>query len=33
MPVLIWILLATLFGGLLSAALAGLFLLFPESRR
>jgi len=33
MPALIWILLATLFGGLLSAALAGLFLLFPESRR
>ena len=33
MPTLIWILLATLFGGLLSAALAGLFLLFPEARR
>jgi zinc and cadmium transporter len=33
MPTLSWILLATLFGGLLSAALAGLFLLFPEARR
>ncbi len=33
MPTLTWILLATLFGGLLSAALAGLFLLFPEARR
>lgn len=33
MPVLIWILLATLFGGLLSAALAAAFLLFAESRR
>jgi zinc and cadmium transporter len=33
MPVLAWILLATLFGGLLSAALAGLFLRFPEARR
>jgi len=30
---LIWILLATLFGGLLSAALASLFLLYNESRR
>jgi zinc and cadmium transporter len=33
MPTLSWILLATLFGGLLSAALAGLFFLFPEARR
>ena len=33
MPLLIWITLATLFGGLLSAALASLFLLWPESRR
>jgi zinc and cadmium transporter len=30
---LIWIVLATLFGGLLSAALASLFLLLPEARR
>ena len=33
MPALAWIFLATLFGGLLSAALAGLFLRFPEARR
>ena len=33
MPVLYWILLATLFGGLLSAALASLFLLLPEAQR
>jgi len=33
MPLLPWILLATLFGGLLSAALASLFLLLPEARR
>ncbi|HEV7431509.1 MAG TPA: hypothetical protein VGN77_00595, partial [Steroidobacteraceae bacterium] len=33
MPTLVWIILATLFGGLLSAALAGLFLRFPEARR
>lgn len=33
MHTLIWILLATLFGGLLSAALASLFLLYNESRR
>ena len=33
MPILLWIILATLFGGLLSAALAGLFLLLPEARR
>lgn len=33
MPVFSWILCATLFGGLLSAALAGLFLLLPEARR
>lgn len=32
-PLLIWILLATFFGGLLSAALASLFLLLPEARR
>jgi len=30
---LLWILAATLFGGLLSAALASLFLLLPEARR
>jgi zinc and cadmium transporter len=30
---LVWILLATFFGGLLSAALASLFLLLPEARR
>ena len=33
MPPLLWIILSTLFGGLLSAALASLFLLFPEGRR
>src|SRR5471032_2840499 len=33
MPTLAWIILATLFGGLLSAALAGLFLTFAEARR
>lgn len=33
MPTLSWILLATLFGGLLSAALAALFLLLPEAQR
>ena len=33
MPVLSWILLATLFGGLLSAALAASFLLLPEGPR
>ena len=33
MPILIWIIFATLFGGLLSAALASLFLLYTESRR
>ena len=33
MPILIWILLATLFGGLLSAALASLFLFYSEPRR
>ena len=33
MPTLIWIILSTLFGGLLSAALASLFLLFPAARR
>jgi zinc and cadmium transporter len=33
MPTLVWIVLATLFGGLLSAALAGLFLAVPEARR
>jgi zinc and cadmium transporter len=33
MPVLSWILLATLFGGLLSAALAASFLLLPEGQR
>jgi zinc and cadmium transporter len=33
MPTLSWILLATLFGGLLSAALAALFLLLPETQR
>jgi len=33
MPTLTWIILATLFGGLLSAALAGLFLLFAPARR
>jgi zinc and cadmium transporter len=32
-PILIWIILATLFGGLLSAALASLFLLYGEPRR
>jgi zinc and cadmium transporter len=32
-PILLWIVLATLFGGLLSAALAGLFLRFSEPRR
>jgi zinc and cadmium transporter len=32
-PILAWILLATFLGGLLSAALASLFLLLPESRR
>src|SRR5579863_179160 len=30
---LVWILLATFFGGVLSAALASLFLLLPEARR
>ena len=33
MPILAWILLATFLGGLLSAALASLFLLLPEARR
>jgi zinc and cadmium transporter len=33
LPTLIWIILATLFGGLLSAALASLFLLYGEARR
>jgi zinc and cadmium transporter len=33
MPILTWIILATLSGGLLSAALAGLFLLFAPARR
>ena len=33
MPTLLWIILSTLFGGLLSAALASVFLLFPEARR
>jgi zinc and cadmium transporter len=33
MPTLLWIVLATLFGGLLSAALAVLFLTFPAARR
>lgn len=33
MPVLSWILLATLFGGLLSAALAAAFLLLPAAQR
>jgi len=33
MPTLTWIILATLFGGLLSAALAGMFLLFAPARR
>ena len=33
MPILIWILLATLFGGLLSAALASLFLFYGEPTR
>jgi zinc and cadmium transporter len=33
MPTLTWIVLATLFGGLLSAALAGLFLLVAQARR
>lgn len=33
MNVLLWILLSTLLGGLLSAGLAGLFLLLPKSRR
>lgn len=33
MNTLLWIILATLFGGLLSAALASLFLLLPEARR
>jgi zinc and cadmium transporter len=32
-PILAWILLATFLGGLLSAALASLFLLLPEARR
>jgi len=32
-PILIWIILATLFGGLLSAALASLFLFYSEPRR
>ena len=33
MPTLLWIILATLFGGLLSAALASLFLLYSEATR
>src|ERR1035438_4063033 len=31
--ILVWILLATFFGGALSAALASVFLLLPEARR